>query len=275
MKFGRFDISIFNFGNFRLDGGAMFGSVPKNLWSKKIPADEENCIALATNSLIIRDGSRVFLVDAGMGDKWNDKQRQIYAIQNNPLPAGFDPGSVTDVILTHLHFDHAGGISRFDGTNKPVPVYPSARIHLQYDNFENAKNPSLKERASYLKDNWGILEFHEVNFAYGSTEIYPDISVHQVNGHTKGQQIVEIKNGGKSIFFVTDLIPTAHHLPVAYQMGYDICAETVIREKEEFLDKAVKNESILVFQHDTDTCAATVARDEKGQFTVKDKVSFD
>ncbi len=274
LTWGRFSIECINFGFFRLDGGAMFGSVPKNLWAKKIPADEENCIRLATRCLLIRDKNRVFLVDVGNGDKWTDKQRQIFGFQN--LTPALDARSVTDVVLTHLHFDHAGGISHWVNGDpaKLALTYPQARIYLQESNFQNAQKPNIRERASYLRENVEPLKDASVTLCRGTQEIYPDIWVHQVNGHTEGQQWIEIKNGNTSLVYPTDLIPTSHHLPLPFVMGYDICVKTILKDKEDFLNQALTRDSIIVFEHDPEVAAVRIKRDEKGQIVIKETVAI-
>jgi glyoxylase-like metal-dependent hydrolase (beta-lactamase superfamily II) len=275
MKIGRFTIQEVIFGHFRLDGGCMFGSVPKNLWSKGIPADEENCIKLACRSLLIQDGDRSFLVDVGMGEKWSDKQRQIYGIKNNPPSAwGFDPNSISDIILTHLHFDHAGGITHLDATGVPHLSYPKARIHLQKANWEHAQNPTLKDRASYLPDTVLPLKNADLVLHDDSAEIAPGLILHRVDGHTRGQQWIEVTDGGTSLFFATDLIPTSHHIPLPYHMGYDVCAETLLQEKERFLKRAIDEDVIVCFQHDSIVPACRVMVSEKGHFTIKETVSL-
>lgn len=275
MRLDRFEITSHVLGFFRLDGGAMFGSVPKNIWAKRIPSDEENCIPLAARSLLIRDGKRVFLVDAGLGEKWGDKQRQIFAIQNRSVNDwGFSPAEVTDLILTHLHFDHAGGVSRYDADGELELCYPDATTHLQRANWENARNPTLKERASYLKENVEVLAKAKLNLVDGSTEIHPEIWVHRVDGHTRGQQVVEVRGTERSVFFGTDLIPTSRHLPLPFHMGYDACAETLMREKDDFLKSVLERDSLLVFQHDPDTAAGRVGRDERGQYKLEEAVTL-
>jgi len=277
LTFGRFNISVHNHGFFRLDGGAMFGAVPKNVWSRQIPVDEENCIRLATRSLIIDAGERKFMVDVGNGDKWPDKLRRIYGIQNFPhRETGFDPEAITDIVLTHLHFDHAGGISRYKtGSSTELELcFPRARVYLQAENYENAKNPNPRERASYLKENVDILERANLELTRGSQEIYPGIWVHQRNGHTRGQQWLEVKNGVESIVFPADMVPTSRHLPLPYSMGYDISTETLLREKEDFLDRAVIHHWIVVFEHDPDIPAARVKIDEKGHYALQEIVAL-
>lgn len=277
MQFGRYTISTVTFGTFRLDGGAMFGSVPKTIWSTKIPVDSDNCIPLCTRSLVVRDRSRLILTDVGNGEKWGEKSRKIFGIQNIAKSDwGFAPADVTDVILTHLHFDHAGGISEYadDGSQSLRLTFPKAKIHLQKANLENARHPSLKEKASYLRENVAVLDDADLNLVDGAAEVLPDIWVHRVDGHTTGQQWIEIKDGRKSIVFPTDLIPTSRHLPIPYNMGYDNCAATVMSEKEEFLSQALSRDSLVVFQHDPDTAAGTVRLDEKGHYCLKTQVKI-
>lgn len=277
MQIGTYTIDTVDFGSFRLDGGAMFGSVPKNIWGKRCAADEENCIALATRSLLVRGAGRTILVDVGMGNKWNDKSRQIFAIKNTPrelLP--FQPDEITDIILTHLHFDHAGGISEYrDGDpSKLTLTYPKATVHLQRSNFDNGRKPGVKEKASYLRENIEVLLQGKLSLLDGDSEIFPGISVRRANGHTVGQQWVEIQGQDKLLMYPTDLIPTSHHLPVPFHMGYDICAGTILEEKERFLAKALDREAIVVFQHDPALAACTIAKDERGHYTVRQTVTI-
>ena len=269
MQIGTFTITEVIFGHFRLDGGCMFGSVPKNLWSRSIPGDTENCIHLVCRSLLIDSGDRRFLVDVGMGEKWSEKQRQIYGIQNTPKDQwGFDPASITDVILTHLHFDHAGGITSPTADGGIALSFPQAKIHLQKANWEHAQNPTLKDRASYLPENVKPLAQATLKLYEGTSEIVPGLLVHRVDGHTKGQQWIEVRDGSERLFFATDLIPTAHHVPLAYHMGYDVCAETLLTEKQIFLERVRSENALLSFQHDADTAAAHVIMTDRGQYAV-------
>lgn len=275
MKFGRYELSVVNFGFFRLDGGSMFGSVPKNLWAKAIEPDAQNCIKLACRCLLLEGDGRRILVDVGMGEKWNDKSRAIYAIENTPEGSwGFSADSVTDVLLTHLHFDHAGGITKFDSSGNTVRTFVNAHIHLQSSNWDHARKPSLKDRASYLPENILPLDGPGLSLYSGTCEVFPDIVVHKVDGHTKGQQWVEVRSGSDSIMYATDLIPTSHHLPLPYHMGFDLCAETLLGEKQAFLSKAAENNAIVFFEHDPLLAGARVSINDRGHYAVKEPIVF-
>jgi glyoxylase-like metal-dependent hydrolase (beta-lactamase superfamily II) len=274
---GEFRVSVHDHGSYRLDGGAMFGTVPKTLWAKEIPADAENRIKLATRSLVVETGGRTFMADAGNGDKGTDKFKAIFDIQNRPPAAsGFDPSTVTDLVLTHLHFDHAGGATRYApaGGQDLELRYPEATVYLQAANLETAKAPNVREKASYLKENVLPLERGKLRLTNGSEEIQPGIWVHRSDGHTRGLQWLEVRTGAETVAFPSDLIPTARHIPLAYTMGYDICAEALLAEKEDFLRRAVRGNWIVVFVHDPDIPAARVIVDAYGRFSVSEIVHF-
>jgi glyoxylase-like metal-dependent hydrolase (beta-lactamase superfamily II) len=265
-KVGRYTITPFSFGTFRLDGGSMFGSVPKNLWSKRISPDNENCIPLACRSLLLQDDARSILIDVGIGNKWSDKLRSIYDIalcDTSSLP--FQHHQITDVILTHLHFDHAGGISHYND-GKIELTYPDATIHLQTANWDRAQAPTPKDKASYLSENVEPLRNANLQLCDGTVEILPQILVHRVDGHTPGQQWVEIGDDNETLMFATDVIPTSHHVPLAFHMGYDVCADTLLREKYALLDQAVIKKAQVWFQHDTVITSASITRTDRGDF---------
>ncbi len=254
----------------------MFGSVPKALWSRLIPADSDNCIPLVCRSLLIEDEKRKILVDVGNGDKWSDKLRAIYAINTTcfkDLP--FKRDEITDVILTHLHFDHAGGITRYsDSGDKELELtYPNARIHLQRANWERANNPTAKDRASYLSENILPLKtkgadlLNLIDGVIGEDfEIFPGIKLHRVDGHTPGQQWIEVIGEKERIFFPTDLIPTSHHVQLAFHMGYDVCADTLLIEKQAFLERASESGVRICFQHDRDIALGSIVIKDGGRF---------
>jgi len=284
MEFGPFRVSTHVHGSFRLDGGAMFGTVPKALWSRLIPVDSDNRIEMVTRSLILEAGGRTLMADAGNGDKGSAKFKEMFEIRNAagpayaaaPAPAagGFDPARVTDLVLTHLHFDHAGGVSRWAPAGPPEVelCYPEAAHYVQAANFENAKAPNIREKASYLKENVLPLERGRLRLTEGSEEILPGVWVHRSDGHTRGLQWVEVRNGSESIAFPSDLIPTSRHIPLAYTMGYDICAEALLAEKEDLLRRAAAGRWIVVFIHDPDIPAARIALDANGRFSISEIV---
>lgn len=267
MKLGRYTVDTVEFGTFRLDGGCMFGSVPKNLWSKSIAGDNENCIPLACRSLLLRDGTSTILIDVGIGTVWSEKLRAIYGISlNSTTSLGFEPAEVTDIIFTHLHFDHAAGIAYQQADNSLALTYPQARVHLQVANWEHAQSPGPKDRASYLPTTIEPLKKATLQLCDGSVEIFPEIYVHRIDGHTPGQQWIEIGAGAERIFFPSDLVPTSHHVPLAYHMGYDVCAQTILREKLEFLERASEPGVTVCFQHDIAVPFGKITRNARGGF---------
>jgi glyoxylase-like metal-dependent hydrolase (beta-lactamase superfamily II) len=277
MRFGTFDVTVHNHGHFRLDGGAMFGTVPRAIWSKLAPSDGDNRILLAARSLVIRTEDRVFMVDAGMGDRWTDKLRRIYDIRPETGGGpGLDPASVTDIILTHLHFDHARGIfrERPDAPGEVDLLYPGARIYVQAANLENARKPNARERASYIAEDTKLLERAELVLTSGSQEIYPGLWVHRGDGHTRGHQWVEVRGDGASLAFPGDVVPTSRHLPLPYLMGYDISAGILLEEKDALLDRAAAEGWTLVFGHDPDTAAGRIGRDEKGHYALAEPAAL-
>jgi glyoxylase-like metal-dependent hydrolase (beta-lactamase superfamily II) len=275
MRFGSFEIGAVEHATFRLDGWAMFGTVPRTIWSKLSPPDADNRILLAARSLLLRRGDRTVLVDAGTGDRWTDKLRRIYDIR--PAEAegpGLDPASVTDVILTHLHFDHARGIFKArPGEEGAADLrFPSARIHVQAANYATAKAPNARERASYIAEDTKLLGGAPLVLTSGSQEILPGVWVHETNGHTRGHQWVEVRAEGLTVAFPSDIVPTSRHLPLPYLMGYDISAETLLAEKDALLSRAVDEGWLLVFGHDPDVAAGRVGRDDRGHYTLAEKV---
>lgn len=252
IKIDDYQITAFIQSHFRLDGGAMFGSIPKNLWSKKIPADNENCIPLVARSLLIEYKNKKILVDTGLGKCFSKKEQQIFNINNlkkEDLPYKAD--EITDLILTHLHFDHAGDIS-YKEKDAYLPMFKNATHHIQRTNVEYAKAPKVKEAASYRENIVSVLDKINLNELNGDTELFPNLFLNVVNGHTKGQQIITIKGEDDALYFPSDLMPTSHHFKLPYCMGYDICSGTVLEEKETFLNEVNSKKGIIVFQHDSD-----------------------
>jgi glyoxylase-like metal-dependent hydrolase (beta-lactamase superfamily II) len=276
MQIGNYKLSVVNTGFFRLDGGAMFGIIPKNLWEKTNPPDGQNRIKLATRNLLLENGSRKILVDTGMGDKWDEKAKKIYDIdqKRNSIEIALHelnlkPEDITDVILTHLHFDHTGGSTKSE-KDKLVPAFPNAKYFVQKKNFEWAMNPSERDKGSYIKENFVPL-FEQGVLNLISNESFDDeIDFIVVNGHTFGQQLLKISDSKYTILYCCDLFPTTSHIPLPYVMGYDLQPLITVTEKKKILPVAVEENWKLFFEHDPETVLATVINTDKG-FKVGEK----
>ena len=276
MQIGKYKLSVVNTGYFRLDGGAMFGIIPKNLWGKTNPPDDQNRIKLATRNLLLEKGEKKILVDTGMGYKWDEKAKKIYDIdpQKNSIEISLNefnlkPEDITDVILTHLHFDHTGGSTKSEN-GKIVPAFPNAKYFVQKKNFEWAMNPSDRDKGSYIKDNFEPL-YEEGMLNLLSDEKFDDeIDFIIVNGHTFGQQLLKISDSKNTILYCGDLFPTTSHIPLPYVMGYDLQPLITITEKKEILPAAVDENWKLFFEHDPETVLATIVNTDKG-FKIGDK----
>ncbi len=255
--------------HFWLDGGAMFGTVPKVLWERKHPSDEKNRVELVTRSLVIVGDEKVILVDTGIGQVWDEKFKSIYNVSPTTLQTelqklGLTPSDVSDVIITHLHFDHIGGAISQEADEIQL-TFPNAKHHVQKANFEQACNPNLREKASYLKPHFMPIEeagkfvFHE-----GQTELYPGIKLHVSNAHTKGQQWLTITDEKQTLCYAADLIPTSSHLRLPWVMGYDLYPIELMEEKQALLTQALKENWVICFEHDPFVEAITVKASEKG-----------
>ncbi len=272
MQIGDYKVSTIIHGTFALDGGAMFGIVPKVLWNARNPADDKNRIDLSTRSLLIEGRGHKILVDTGMGDKWDEKQRNIYKIDVQSTNVyvslekkGLTVDDITDVIITHLHFDHAGGATRYNDEGDIVPTFPNATYYVQKKNWNWANNPSEKDAASYLPENFRPLYDHSVlEILDGATELFPGIELITSDGHTVGQQHPIVKSADRSIFYCGDMIPTKTHIPIPWVMGYDLFPLTTIQEKKDILPRALEENWILFFEHDPATNSVTVKQTDKG-----------
>lgn len=266
-----------NSGNFKLDGGAMFGVVPKSLWSRTNPADDRNMIDLAARCLLIEDDNRLILIDTGMGNKQSEKFFGYYymwgddSIDNSLKRFGFHRDDITDVFLTHLHFDHCGGAIQWNKDRTGYELaFKNAHFWSNKNHWEWAVNPNAREKASFLKENIlpieesGQLKFLDVpntNILQNSTLGF---DVFFADGHTDKQMIPMIRYKGKTICFMADLLPTAGHLPLPYVMGYDMRPLVTLNEKETFLNMAADNGFYLFLEHDAYNEIVTVKHTEKG-----------
>ena len=268
-----------NTGYFKLDGGAMFGVVPKTIWNKINPADENNLCSWALRCLLIEDGDRLILVDNGNGDKQDAKFFSHYhlhgddTLEKSLAKYGFTKSDITDVFLTHLHFDHCGGSIKREG-DKLVPNFPNATFWSNKEHWEWATEPNEREKASFLKENIlpiqesGKLKFMEAvkgnESKLGEVNFSETISVRFVNGHTQGMMVPQISYKSKKVVFMADLLPSAGHIPIPYIMAYDMQPLLSLQEKKLFLKEAVENDYILFFEHDPVHECCTLQQTERG-----------
>lgn len=246
----------------------MFGVVPKPLWEKRIPADERNRITLAMRCLLIVGDNRIILVDTGIGNKHDAKFADIFGIdhehsslENSLRQSGYEPEDVTDVILTHLHFDHCGGATRREGESI-VPAFQNARYHVQRDHWEWAMNPNPRERASFLRENFEPLAAaNRISLLDGGGRLADGIELLVVNGHTRAMQLVKVFDDSTTLLFAADLVPTAAHVPLPWVMAYDVKPLRTIEEKKRILGLAADEGWLLFLEHDADVESATVERD--------------
>jgi len=265
-----------NTGNFKLDGGAMFGVVPKSLWQRTNPADENNMCDWTMRSLLIEDGDRLILIDTGIGDKQSEKFFSHYYLsdQNSLEPnlnkLGFGLDDITDVFLTHLHFDHCGGAIKWNkGRTGFEPVFKNATYWSTENHWKWATEPNPREKASFLKENImpiqesGQLKFVNREGDY-TKDIFNNFDVFFVDGHTDSMMIPHIHYKGKTLVFMADLLPSVGHIPLPYVMGYDTRPLLTLKEKDYFLKKAEEENYILFLEHDSVNQCATLKNTEKG-----------
>lgn len=274
MQIGSYRIHPIETGSFALDGGAMFGVVPKNLWNKTNPADEQNRIALSLRALLLQGHGKHILVDCGIGTKFDQKRSEIYKIDlsgNNLRQSlarlNLSPDDITDVILSHLHFDHVGGATCFqDGGLKLT--FPNATHYVQAEQWSWALDPSQKDQASYPAENLIPLEKSgQLQLLKNSVSPLPEIELRLVYGHTPAMQLVQISDHTASLLYCADLIPTRSHIPIPWVMAYDNHPLKTIQEKYAILTAAVKHQWLLFFEHDPQCVACFVTFDSKKGFS--------
>lgn len=261
-----------NTGHFKLDGGAMFGVVPKSIWNKLNPADENNMCSWAMRCLLIQDGNRLILVDNGMGNKQDAKFFGYYFLHGNDTlerslnAHGFTSNDITDMVLTHLHFDHCGGSINYNkDRTKLEPAFKNAKYYSNKKHWDWAVNPNPREKASFLKENiLPIQESGQLNFIDSSTELIPGLSFIEVNGHTEAMMLPLINYKETTVAFMADLIPSVGHLPIPYVMGYDTRPLETLKEKDAILKQALENNWTLFFEHDPITECINLEGTEKG-----------
>lgn len=267
-------------GLFRLDGGAMFGVVPKTIWQKTNPANENNLILLNMRALLIEYSNRLVLVDNGLGHKYNDKFKQIYAIEHEVhtldkslKKLGFSRDDITDVFLTHLHFDHCGGSTEWNAEkNRYEVAFKNAKFYVQKSHWEWANKPNAREKSSFFVENLQPLaESGQLQLIEGNISLFDNVELLIMNGHTSAMQLPLIAYKGRKILYTADLIPTHGHVPLPYVMGYDMFPLTTLQEKELVLQQALKENWIFLYEHDPYTECSTLAVNEKGGFVCGEK----
>lgn len=286
LKIGEYDVYPLPTGVFGLDGGAMFGTVPKTLWEKTNPADEQNRIQMEARALLLKSKDKNILIDTGnggdfvakYGEKLGHKFAELYNVDDTgpslikSLSAhGLKPEDVTDVILTHLHFDHAGGATT-EINQQIKPTFPNATYYVQAENLKTAQQPNIREKASYLAANFQpLVDSDQLTLVRGPTEnLLPKISVWVSNGHTTGHQVVIIEDEKSKLIYCGDVIPTSTHVRLAWVMGYDLNPLQIIEEKNQLLQAALKKPTYLFFEHDPYCDVATIEPD-KNDFKIKER----
>lgn len=270
MQFGDYRVEIVPDTEFRLDGGAMFGVVPRNLWSKVCPPDDQNRIRMNMNCVFIETESDRILIETGIGEKWPVKHSAMYGIsRERPLAdslraiTGVGPEEITIVINTHLHFDHAGGNTVLDSTGKAVPAFPNARYLVAAAEFQNAESPSERDRASYLPENWRpVLESGQLELKDANYNVVPGLKMETHPGHNRSMQCWRLEQGGQTLFGFADLVPMRAHVPFPWIMGYDLFPVETLESKKRLLPQAVRERWLCLFYHDPDVPLARVVEEE-------------
>lgn len=271
-SYGIMKMQGFNIANFKIDGGAMFGVVPKMMWHKRYPADENNLIPLSLRSLVIETEGRVILIDDGIGDKQDEKFfSHVHLFGGDGLveglaKLGYTPSDITDVILTHLHYDHCGGTITLNAKGEPELTFPNAKVHVSREQWEWAINPNMREADSFLKENLlPIKELGALNLIAGEGWFMPGIELRFFGGHTKGQMVPIIHHpSGKTLVFAADLFPFSTHIHPVWNMSYDVEPLNTMIEKEAFVKEAFEKGYVIYFQHDYYNECATLISTPKG-----------
>jgi glyoxylase-like metal-dependent hydrolase (beta-lactamase superfamily II) len=275
MRFGDYRLEVIPDCEFRLDGGAMFGVVPRNLWSRTAAPDEQNRIRMNMNCLFVEAGNERILIETGIGDKWSEKHRAMYAIDRKRslaeslrAIAGVSADEITIVVNTHLHFDHAGGNTRLEKDERVVPAFPNARYFVSRAEYEHAEAPSERDRASYLPENWrplkesGQLELKDFEY-----EVAPGLRMETHPGHNRSMQCPRLERNGETLFGFADLVPTRAHVPFAWVMGYDLYPVETVEAKKKLIPQAAREDWTCWFYHDPEQALGRLV-EQDGKFRV-------
>ncbi len=279
VDFGDFALTSLLDARFKLDGGAMFGVVPKPLWEKRAPADERNRISLTSRPLLVQGGTKTLLIDGGIGNKMSPKLVDIYAIDRRRNIAheladlGLSVDDIEIALASHLHFDHVGGYTTRLESGEVVPAFPNARYVIRTDEWEDATHPHERNRASYLQDDFVPLRAAGViDFVEGDAEIIPGIRGRRTGGHARSHQVIMIESGGRTAVFTADMIPTTAHIDEPWIMGYDLYPMETLAFKKAFLREAIEREYLIFFEHDPRVAAGYI-REKDGRKYVEAALS--
>ncbi|MBI2192273.1 MAG: MBL fold metallo-hydrolase [Planctomycetes bacterium] len=277
MKVGDFELDVFSAGRYRLDGGAMFGIIPKPLWERLIPPDEKNRIELDTCCVLVRTGGQQVLIETGCGDKFNEKEREIYqfepgvTIESALGRRGVDPASMDLVVLTHLHFDHAGGATKRDASGRVIPTFPRATYVVQGGEWEDARNNFGVMKTTYRPENFEpIREAGRLRLVEGDLDLCPGIRLLVTRGHTRHHMSVQIESRGETVLFTSDLIPTRSHLRGPYVMAYDLYPQETMTRKLDILAQAEAGGWRLVWSHEPFWRMGRVVKSDRGEFAAQE-----
>jgi glyoxylase-like metal-dependent hydrolase (beta-lactamase superfamily II) len=270
MQLGDYRVEIVPDTIFRLDGGAMFGVVPRILWSRVCPPDEHNRVRLNMNCLFVETANERVLIETGIGEKWTPEQASLYGIERERSLAeslrritGVGPEEISIVVNTHLHFDHAGGNTETDDEGRAVPAFPNARYFVSRGEYQHAESPHERDRASYLPENWrplkesGQLELKEANYG-----VVPGLQMETIAGHSQTMQCVRLTRGGQTLFGFADLVPTRAHVPLAWIMGYDLYPVETLEAKKRLLPQAAHESWLCLFYHDAEAPLCRVVEED-------------
>ncbi len=270
MKIGKYDLYSVETSEFGLDGGAMFGIIPKPVWEKKVSADELNRVNMVTRSLLLVSDEKKILIDTGNGTKWEEKYKQIYDINTDQYNIekslgkyGFSSEQITDVICTHMHFDHIGGNTKIK-SGKVVPTFPNAKYWISEENWNLANHPSQKDAGSFIEHDWKVLaENQMIEIIDGREPFIEGIETFVTHGHTPGLLHPVVSDGSNKLFYGADIFPMVAHIPIPWVMAYDVQPVVTMEEKQKLLQKMEREDWILFFEHDPHIQACTVHKDGK------------
>ena len=270
MKIGKYDLYSVETSEFGLDGGAMFGIIPKPVWEKKVPADELNRVNMVTRSLLLVSDEKKILIDTGNGTKWEEKYKQIYDINTDKYNIekslgkyGFNSEQITDVICTHMHFDHIGGNTKIK-SGEVVPTFPNAKYWISEENWKLANHPSQKDAGSFVEHDWKVLaENQMIEIIDGREPFIEGIETFVTNGHTPGLLHPIVSDGSNKLFYGADIFPMVAHIPIPWVMAYDVQPVVTMEEKQKLLQKMEREDWILFFEHDPHIQACSVHKDGK------------